>query len=205
MTSSDEDSVIILPRKRTAEANKESASIIIIDDDEPFVKPSARKLPKTLKSTQDYLSNDSPLSQDQKNVYRMVISERKSLFYTGSAGTGKSFLLKVLIQQLKKMHGHDAVAVTASTGIAAYSIGGSTLHSFSGAGLANQDRDKLVDIILKNKKSYNRWVSCKVLIIDEISMIEGDFFDKLAYIATQIRKNPKPFGGIQLVICGDFM
>lgn len=93
--------------------------------------------------------------------------------------------------------------VTASTGIAAINIGGITLHSFSGIGLGDAAVDELVERI-SNGFHLTWWQRCKTLVIDEISMIDADLFDKLEIIARIVRKNKNPFGGIQLVICGDF-
>jgi len=98
----------------------------------------------------------------------------------------------------------DAVAVTASTGLAACNIGGVTLHSFSGIGLGKEPVADLVKKIKKNQKARTRWIRTKILIMDEISMVDGELFDKLEAIARQIRNNGQPFGGIQLVVTGDF-
>lgn len=146
------------------------------------------------------------MSQEQKAIIRMVVDEGKSVFFTGSAGTGKSVLLRELITELRHKYKRegDRVAVTASTGLAACNIGGVTLHSFSGIGLGKESADELVKKILKNNKAKQRWIRSKVLVIDEISMVDGDLFDKLEHIAKKIRKNGRPFGGIQLVITGDF-
>lgn len=96
------------------------------------------------------------------------------------------------------------MAVTASTGLAACNIGGVTLHSFSGIGLGKEPAEDLVKKIRRNAKAKQRWMRTKVLVIDEVSMVDGDLFDKLEQIARTIRNNGRPFGGIQLVITGDF-
>lgn len=121
-------------------------------------------------------------------------------------GTGKSVLLREIIRGLQSKFSRepDRVAVTASTGLAACNIGGVTLHSFSGIGLGKEDATELVKKIKKNAKAKNRWQRTKVLIIDEISMVDGDLFDKLEQIARIIKNSGRAFGGIQLVITGDF-
>jgi ATP-dependent DNA helicase PIF1 len=85
------------------------------------------------------------------------------------AGTGKSVLLREIISGLKKKYVNtaDAVAVTASTGIAACNIGGVTLHSFGGVGLALEEASVLMGKLKKNKKAVARWLRTKALIIDE--------------------------------------
>lgn len=98
----------------------------------------------------------------------------------------------------------DRVAVTASTGLAACNIGGVTLHSFSGIGLGKEPAEDLVKKIRRNQKAKQRWLRTKILIMDEVSMLDGDLFDKLEQIARTIRNNGRPFGGIQLVLTGDF-
>jgi ATP-dependent DNA helicase PIF1 len=121
-------------------------------------------------------------------------------------GTGKSVLLREIIAALRRKYARepDRVAVTASTGLAACNIGGVTLHSFAGIGLGKEPVEDLVKKIRRNAKAKQRWLRTKVLIMDEVSMVDGDLFDKLEAIARTIRNNGRPFGGIQLVITGDF-
>ncbi|KAI5958455.1 PIF1 [Candida pseudojiufengensis] len=142
------------------------------------------------------------LSKEQEAVLQQVL-KGVSLFYTGSAGTGKSVLLRSIIKALRDKHG-GGVAVTASTGLAACNIGGTTLHRFGGIGLGQASVKNLVKKIKRNQKAVKRWQDTKVLIIDEISMVDGILLDKLSEIAQKIRDNTLPFGGIQLVACGDF-
>lgn len=146
------------------------------------------------------------LSDEQKNVVKLVCTEQQSVFFTGSAGTGKSVLMRAIISDLHKIYQRepDRVAVTASTGLAACNIGGVTLHSFAGIGLGKESVNDLCKKIAKNAKARTRWLRTKILVIDEISMVDGDLFDKLEEIARRLRKNGRPFGGIQLVITGDF-
>jgi len=124
------------------------------------------------------------LSQEQNCVLKLA-QEGKSLFYTGSAGTGKSVLLREIIKTLRKKYVTvpDAVAVTASTGtfdlpctmtqrqshlgIAACNIGGVTIHSFAGIGLGREKAEQLADRVRRNKKASSRWMRTKVLIVDE--------------------------------------
>lgn len=144
------------------------------------------------------------LSEEQQHVLDLVIEQKKSVFFTGSAGTGKSVLMREIISQLRRKYSRepDRVAVTASTGLAACNVGGVTLHSFAGIGLGKEAIPELVRKIKKNQKARHRWMRTKVLVVDEVSMVDGDLFDKLESIARQIRNNMRPFGGIQLVITG---
>jgi ATP-dependent DNA helicase PIF1 len=146
------------------------------------------------------------LSEEQQHVLDLVVEKKKSVFFTGSAGTGKSVLLREIISSLRKKYARepDRIAVTASTGLAACNVGGVTLHSFAGIGLGKEPAAELVKKIKKNQKARHRWMRTKVLVVDEVSMVDGELFDKLESIARQLRNNGRPFGGIQLVITGDF-
>ncbi|GAV52609.1 hypothetical protein ZYGR_0AG06000 [Zygosaccharomyces rouxii] len=143
------------------------------------------------------------LSKEQEDVIHLA-KEGHNIFYTGSAGTGKSVLLREMIKVLKSTYGSDGVAITASTGLAACNIGGITVHSFAGVGLGNGEADKLCKKVRRSKKHVRRWQEVSALVIDEISMLDGELLDKLNYIAKKIRRNDQPFGDIQLIFCGDF-
>eukprot|EP00850_Spirogloea_muscicola_P007305 SM000036S13349 [mRNA] locus=s36:729059:731408:- [translate_table: standard] len=146
-----------------------------------------------------------PPSAAQMRVLR-AIAEGRSVFVTGSAGTGKSFLLAHVLATLRSaaMYGPDAVFVTASTGLAACNIGGTTLHSFAGIGLGRESAADLTSRILGRREARLRWLRAKALILDEVSMVDGDLFDKIEKIARNLKQSEKPFGGIQLVVTGDF-
>uniref|UniRef100_A0A8C2PS87 ATP-dependent DNA helicase PIF1 n=1 Tax=Cyprinus carpio TaxID=7962 RepID=A0A8C2PS87_CYPCA len=143
----------------------------------------------------DYL----PLSKEQTAVLNAVLSG-KNVFFTGSAGTGKSFLLKRIIGSLPP----KSTYATASTGVAACHIGGTTLHSFAGIGSGSAPLEQCIELA-QRPGVMQHWTSCKHLVIDEISMVEAEFFDKLEAIARSIRRSTEPFGGIQLIVCGDFL
>lgn len=143
------------------------------------------------------------LSEEQEHVIDLA-RRGLNIFYTGSAGTGKSVLLRVLIKTLKNIYGTGGVAVTASTGLAACNIGGITVHSFAGVGLAKGEAQNLLKKVKRSRKHVQRWQNIGALVVDEISMIDGDLLDKLNYVAQKLRKNKKPFGGIQVIFCGDF-
>lgn len=122
-----------------------------------------------------------------------------SMFITGAAGTGKSWLLKHLIGM-----GGAKTYVTASTGLAAVHLGGTTIHSFSGCGLLDGGVEEMVAAMYP--KAQARWRKAKTLFLDEISMLPAEIFDKLDQIARLVRGQPDlSFGGIQLVVCGDFL
>ncbi|KAM9323072.1 ATP-dependent DNA helicase PIF1 [Pholidichthys leucotaenia] len=139
------------------------------------------------------------LNKEQAAVLSAVLSG-KNVFFTGSAGTGKSFLLKRIIGSLPP----KSTFATASTGVAACHIGGTTLHSFAGIGSGSAPLQQCIELA-QRPGVLQHWTSCRHLIIDEISMVEAEFFDKLESVARSVRRSTEPFGGIQLIVCGDFL
>jgi len=137
----------------------------------------------------------------QQLVYDRIVYDRVNVFFTGPGGTGKSYLLGEIIQGLRD--DNRVVAVTAATGKAALNIQGYTLHSFAGIGLGRGTNEELLASVKKHKTAKDRWRNTDVLIIDEISMINGYLLDSLEYIARNMRNNDKPFGGMQVVLVGD--
>jgi len=95
------------------------------------------------------------------------------------------------------------MARTASTGVAAFNIGGQTIHSWLGIGWGEEDVKYLIEKVKKNKKAQDRIKRTNVLILDEVSMIKGDLMDKMDVILKYFRHSEKPFGGITLVLSGD--
>lgn len=131
-----------------------------------------------------------------------LVSKGHNVFITGEGGTGKSFLIKKILTLMKD----KSVAITASTGLAAFLFdGGITLHSFTSTGIINENEDVDVSVMCKKIKSLSkeRWKKTDVLIIDEISMISAKYFDIIEHVARIIRKNDLPFGGIQVILSGD--
>ncbi|KAL3269018.1 hypothetical protein HHI36_008102 [Cryptolaemus montrouzieri] len=132
---------------------------------------SATKSPaaKKLYTSSSPLQND-PLDLEQKEVLEACLSGQ-NIFFTGSAGTGKSFLLRKIIGALPA----DVTVATASTGVAACHIGGITFHQFAAIGIGSGSVDRCVEIASKSGAGVI-WRKCKHLIIDEVSMIDAKFF-----------------------------
>ena len=129
-----------------------------------------------------------------------ALAAGKSVFLTGPAGTGKTALIHKFNKESRKR-----VSLTSSTGTSALLMGGSTLHSYLGIGLGDGCVDWYVDKIVKKKWLSKRWRQIDVLVIDEISMISPELFDVLNAVAQRVRKSRAPWGGIQLLLSGDFM
>jgi len=123
-------------------------------------------------------------------------------FLTGPPGSGKTFLLNEYIKYLRKNHAQ--VSITASTGIAATHMGGTTLHSWSGLGIKEELNEHEVREVCKKSYVRKKIKNSNVLIIDEISMIKPGQFEAVSKICQYIRKNARPFGGLQVVCSGDF-
>ncbi len=125
-----------------------------------------------------------------------------NVLLTGPAGSGKTYLLNQYVDHLKRRK--IGVAITASTGIAATHIGGRTIHSWAGIGIKDQISSQ--DIKALTKKSYlkKQFAKTDVLIIDEISMLHSYRLDMIDRVCQSFKKNFLPFGGMQIVMSGDF-
>lgn len=150
------------------------------------------------------------LSFEQKLLFNAAVIKRRSLFFSGSAGTGKSHLLRAIIKGLSRLDDDEHVVVTAPTGTAAVNISGCTIQSFAGFLDDNLSEDKFPDMLARVrrvKQTRKRWAEATVLIIDECSMLQGVYFDCLEYVARNLRGGSSKsfFGGIQLILCGDFL
>lgn len=149
---------------------------------------------------------NSTLNSQQQLIKDLVL-KKKSICITGSAGTGKSFLLRELITILQTKYGKKKVGITSTTGTGATVIGGTTLASF--LGLKNDshlDKEVIFNRIISSSSDHvlTNWKKTQVLIIDEISMLDNETFDKLENLARDFRLNNFPFGKIQLILVGDF-
>lgn len=140
------------------------------------------------------------LMKDKQTMALNLLNKGENLFLTGPGGVGKTAVLKAFASQtIKKL------AITSTTGTSALLLNGTTVHSFLGIGLGKEKVSILVDRIIKSAYLKNRWCQLECLIIDEISMMHPDLFDKIEQLARTIRKSDVPFGGIQLVLSGDFL
>lgn len=131
-----------------------------------------------------------------------AIESGKSIFLTGPGGTGKSYLINELWKRSTK-----EVSLTAMTGCAALLLNSKakTLHSWAGIGLGADVVPLLVSKVRKSRKAALRWLKTDILVIDEVSMMTPEMFEKLDQVGRKVRRNELlPFGGLQLVLVGDF-
>jgi hypothetical protein len=131
-----------------------------------------------------------------------IMKAGKNIFLTGSAGAGKTYTLNQYIRYLRARK--ILVAVTASTGIASTHINGMTIHAWSGLGLKKSLTKNDLNAISEKKHIKEHLEKTKVLIIDEISMLHRNQLDAINDILQFIRNNKAPFGGLQVIFCGDF-
>jgi ATP-dependent DNA helicase PIF1 len=141
------------------------------------------------------------ISEAQQSALDCALSG-ENVFITGGAGVGKSFLTASIVDGLKEQG--NAVKVTASTGAAACLVNGQTLHSLLGLGLAQESAELLISRARRNRKIVKTWRGIDTLVIDEVSMIHPVFFTKLEKVAAAVRQSTMPFGGIQVILVGDF-
>ncbi len=138
----------------------------------------------------------SKLNEDQKSALEILEGD-SNVFLTGAAGSGKSFLMRHYLR-------NKDIPTLASTGAAAILVGGRTFHSFFGLGIMEGGVAATVDRVLKNKRVVKRLKDTKAVIIDEISMISGPTLRAAETIVRKIRDNTTPWGGMRVVVVGDF-
>ena len=133
-----------------------------------------------------------------------AIKTGKNIFLTGPAGSGKTHLIRTVMEWATASN--VSLAITAMTGCAALLLGmkAKTLHSWAGIGLARESADVLAATILKKPTVKRRWKYTRILIVDEVSMMQPELLEKLDAIGRKVRARSEPFGGLQVVLCGDY-
>ena len=137
-----------------------------------------------------------------QNTALNILKTGNNVFITGSAGTGKTYLLNKFTFYLKSRK--IIPTIVAPTGIAASHLQGQTIHSFFSLGIRDTVDDYYIDSLLDKKYLQTRFSKLKVLIIDEISMVSPEIFSSIDRILKAFKKNDNPFGGVQTILSGDF-
>ena len=146
--------------------------------------------------------------EELSNLQHVVLKEycnKKNIFITGPAGSGKSYLIQYIMNHAKE--NNLSIQCCAMTGCAAFILncGAKTLHSWSGVGLMSKSDDEIIKHISNSVYLRKRWMNTDILIIDEVSMLSLKLFELLDKIGKVIRDEPNiPFGGLQVILSGDF-
>ena len=129
-----------------------------------------------------------------------ILNAGANVFLTGAPGAGKTYVLNEFVRNARAEGA--SVAVTASTGIASTHINGQTIHSWSGIGVATALAEPLIKLIRSRRR--RKIQDTDILVIDEVSMMHAWLFDMVDQVCRIIRRDPRPFGGMQVVLSGDF-
>lgn len=155
-------------------------------------------------------SETHALSLDQCYAFNQF-TQGKNLFITGPGGVGKTRLIHTFVDYTYKNakttdNVDKMIAVCAMTGTASLLLNckARTLHSWSGLKLAKGDKATIISNVLRNRNAKAVWKSCKILIVDEVSMMSVKIFELCEEIARIVRRSSRPFGGIQVIFTGDF-
>jgi ATP-dependent exoDNAse (exonuclease V) alpha subunit len=140
------------------------------------------------------------LTDQQAEAQAIALETRNHLFITGDAGTGKTLLLEEIIRGLRKQN--KKVRVASFTGLAALRLRGSTLARLLGTGLAKRVEDLKGEIFERAEENLDKVTD---LIVDEISMVSGDYLQMMDKVMRDSTGEDEPFGGIRMIFCGDFM
>ena len=157
------------------------------------------------------------ITNDARQVLQFINQTQRSIFLTGKAGTGKTTLLRKIIQTT-----HKNTVVVAPTGIAALNAGGVTIHSMfqlpfggfipeyiTGSSISQYQKFETKNTLVKHFKMSGQkkavMLNMELLIIDEVSMLRADLLDAIDFMLRKVRRKDIPFGGVQVLFIGDLL
>ena len=189
--------ISFIPHIRIYDNNIKTIRVLFIS--KQYTKLSSTKRVRQSNVTMSYHT----LSLEQKYAFSKF-KKGENIFVTGPGGTGKTRLIQHLVYHMKQSG--ICYQVCALTGCAAVLLncGAKTIHSWSGIKMGKGTPDQIIGRITRNRNVVKAWRDIKVLVVDEVSMLSCKMFEVLDEVGRVVRRNTKPFGGIQLVFTGDF-
>lgn len=148
------------------------------------------------------LSMINNLNKEQKQSLKLLLHSKHNVFLSGEAGTGKSYVIKML-REIKKLQ-NEQIPMVASTGVASVLVNGVTFNSYFGLGIMTGGSKETIAKALTIRTVVERLIYTEIVIIDEISMISNEVFMTANLLCQKIRGNKKFFGGIRVICVGDF-
>lgn len=144
------------------------------------------------------------LSEEQRQAFLQALAGH-NVFVSGPGGTGKSHVVGLIVDALQERG--KGLRVAASTGIAALNIGGATIHSVLGTMLAGTVREakSLLGSPSTRARARVRLERVSTLVIDEVSMLSGDYLEMMDFWLREVLGRSIPFAGKQLLLVGDFL
>ena len=143
------------------------------------------------------------LTSGQNKALRLALTTRDPLFITGSAGTGKTVVLQQIVEKLRAAG--QNVVTTSFTGLAALQLQGTTLSRLLGLGIAKRRTDLTQDLHRVSERAAVNVGNAEVLIIDEVSLMSGDYLELVDFVLRMALGVAEPFGGLRVIFCGDFL
>jgi hypothetical protein len=170
----------------------------------PVLCPRKKASPRT--QIKDVLVSGITVTKlDEDDYYGFELDGNHRFVLGNFIVTHNSHLIKTMEEYVKTNHQNKKMYLSSTTGISAYNIGGMTIHSFMGIGTGDMPIDVLISRIKRRKMYRDRIINTDILVIDEVSMLSGELFEKLNLICQNIRKSNMFFGGIQVIFTGDFL
>ncbi|KAF8282881.1 putative DNA repair and recombination helicase protein PIF3 [Trypanosoma cruzi] len=176
-------------------ARDDAADAVVEEVQRLYSELTSAYLPPKLDTMHDPQLSAMEMTPDQENAIRCAL-RGYNMFVGGGAGTGKTVLLKAMHRRLTEMG--LRVAMTATTGVASVQLGGCTFHLAFGVPVGAGENSK-------KRWDANAFRAVDVVIIDEVSLLDAELFDAFELEARMARLQPLPFGGLQVIACGDFL